>query len=301
MADWIKLSTAMFDNPKIQMLGTLPKGDSYIAFWIRLLCLAGKVNDGGCVYVAKNVAYTPQLLSTMAGKPPAFIKQTLSEFQKLGMIEIDANGVIYLIGWEKYQNTDALERIREQTKERVRRYREKRSNVNSNSSSNANVTLQVTQNSVTVTQENKNKSKSKDNYDDDNNPISLNSLQEETNSKAIQSKANNSSTVVVDSKANSNVFDLYSNNICPITPILAEKLQALVDEVGEAAVKYGIEAAVEQGKRTLPYVQACARNHLASGGKMGGQRPRGKPKVNDVEGTIAQISKEIDEGKDDWW
>lgn len=137
--------------------------------------------------------------------------------------------------------------------------------------------------------------------DDDNTPISNLNSRKNANSKAIKTIANNSTTVVVDSKANSDVFDLYSNNICPITPILAEKVQSLIADYGEAAVKYGIEAAVEQGVRTYPYVLACAKNYLSDGGKTGKQRPRGKPKVNDVEGTIAQISKEIDEGKDDWW
>lgn len=300
MADWIKLSTAMFDSPKIQMLATLPKGDSYIAFWVRLLCLAGKVNNGGNVYVTESVAYTPQLLATLSGKPVALVKKILQSFQDLGMITITDNGVIVIEGWEKHQNVASLEKIREQTRERVRRYREKQGNANGNSSGNENVTLQETQNCATVTQENKNKSI--DNYDDDDNtPISNLNSRKNANSKAIKTIANNSTTVVVDSKANSDVFDLYSNNICPITPILAEKVQSLIADYGEAAVKYGIEAAVEQGVRTYPYVLACAKNYLSDGGKTGKQRPRGKPKVNDVEGTIAQISKEIDEGKDDWW
>lgn len=322
MADWIKLSTNLFDNPKIKIIRSYPDGDSLCLLWIAMIALAGSINDDGAIRVTDSVAYTSKTLGLTLGFDEAVVKAGLEAFQELGMIEIDEVGVIYLTGWGKHQNVSGLERIKEQTKERVRRHRDKKNSVavtdgnadvtlqansgnaqasNDVTQCNVTVTLPVTDGNADVTQQNKNKSKSIDNYDDDNNPISLNSLNGETYSKAIKSKSNNSSTVVVDSIANSNVVDLYSNNICPITPILAEKLTALIGEVGEAAVKYGIEAAVEQGVRTLPYVQTCARNYLASGGKAGKQRPRGKPKVNDVEGAIAQIKAEMDAGGEEWW
>lgn len=37
----------------------------------------------------------------------------------------------------------------------------------------------------------------------------------------------------------------------PLTPIVGEKLQALLGEVGETAVEQGILAAVEHGARNL--------------------------------------------------
>lgn len=147
--------------------------------------------------------------------------------------------------------------------------------------------------------------------DDDNTPIPSFISRENANSKAINTKAINLTTVEVVPRESNNIssvkqdnntkaqdiFALYGNNISPITPILAEKVQALIADYGEAAVKYGIEAAVEQGVRTYPYVLACAKNYLAESGR----EKRRRQKVNDVEGTIAEIIKELDEEGGDIW
>lgn len=53
----------------------------------------------------------------------------------------------------------------------------------------------------------------------------------------------------------------------PLTPIVGEKLQALLGEVGEAAVEQGILAAVEHGARNFAYVQTVARNYVSGNSK----------------------------------
>lgn len=138
---WIKLHTDIFDNRKIRQLEKLPDGDSLIVIWLKLLVLAGNVNDSGTIYLTKDIPYTDQLLSIQFSRPLATVQFALDMFQKLGMIEIVDN-LIYVSNWEKYQNTDELERIREQTKARVARYREKQKLL---SGSNVTVTLPVTQ------------------------------------------------------------------------------------------------------------------------------------------------------------
>lgn len=88
----------------MQLLQTLPQGDSYIAFWIRLLCLAVEINDSGLIYVAKNVAYTPQTLAKLTGKSANLVRKMLQRFQELEMIEIDENGIIFIVDWSISQN-----------------------------------------------------------------------------------------------------------------------------------------------------------------------------------------------------
>lgn len=67
-----------------------------------------------------------------------------------------------------------------------------------------------------------------------------------------------------DDKMNAEIFLLWEKNIMPLTPIVAEKLNALVEETGEAFVADAICKAVEYGKRNFAYIQAVARN-LAAG------------------------------------
>lgn len=119
---WIKLSTDLFDNRKIKALENLPDGDALIVIWLKLLILAGNVNDGGYVYFTKDIPYTDQLLSTQFNRPLATVQVALKTFQQFGMIEI-VDDVIYVSNWEKYQNTDGLEKIREQSRKRMQDYR----------------------------------------------------------------------------------------------------------------------------------------------------------------------------------
>lgn len=77
-----------------------------------------------------------------------------------------------------------------------------------------------------------------------------------------KSKKNND-----DDKMNAEIFLLWEKNIMPLTPIIAEKLNALVEETGEAFVSDAICKAVEYGKRNFAYIQAVARNLAAGNGE----------------------------------
>ena len=79
MADikWIKLSTDIFDNRKIRMIEKMPDGDALVVIWLKLLILAGEVNDGGAVYFTKDIPYTDQLLSVQFDRPLATVQLAL--------------------------------------------------------------------------------------------------------------------------------------------------------------------------------------------------------------------------------
>ena len=46
---WIKLSVDLFHNRKIRQLECMTDGDTLVLLWIKLLVLAGRLNDGGLV------------------------------------------------------------------------------------------------------------------------------------------------------------------------------------------------------------------------------------------------------------
>ena len=125
MADvkWVKIAVDMFDNRKIKQIGSMPKGDSLLLMWVQLLCLAGNVNDGGFIYLTKEIPYTDEMLATQFIKPISTVRLALKTFEQFGMIEI-INNMIFLSSWEKYQSIDRLTAIREKDRERKRRKRE---------------------------------------------------------------------------------------------------------------------------------------------------------------------------------
>lgn len=121
---WIKLATNLFDNRKIRQIEMLPEGDSIIVIWVKLMCLAGVVNDGGLVYFTRDIPYTDEMLAAEFSRPLNIVRLALSTFQRFGMIDI-VDDIIRLSSWEKYQNVEGMDRVREQTRRRVAAHRER--------------------------------------------------------------------------------------------------------------------------------------------------------------------------------
>lgn len=144
---WIKIATDIFDNKKIRLIESMPEGDSIIIIWFKILVLAGTVNDDGSVYFTKDIPYTDQMLATVFDRPLNIIQLALRTFEQFGMIEI-VNDIIHVSNWEKYQNVDGMDRIRQQGRERVARHREHKK-LEAQNETLSNVTC-----NVTVTQSN---------------------------------------------------------------------------------------------------------------------------------------------------
>lgn len=110
---WIKITTNIFENRKIKQIEKLPDGDAIIVIWVRLLCLAGTVNDSGVVRFTDKIPYTDEMLSSEFNKPISTIRLALNTFIQYSMIEMTDTGYIYLPNWEKYQNEAKLADMRE--------------------------------------------------------------------------------------------------------------------------------------------------------------------------------------------
>ncbi len=127
---WIKLYTDMFEiSRKLKQIEAEPKGDTILIIWIKLLLLAGRINDGGAIYITPEKPYTDVALASELRRPTKAVKTALSLFEEYDMIYTEG-GIIYVSSWEKYQNIDGMEKIRERDRERKRAKRaEKGKNV----------------------------------------------------------------------------------------------------------------------------------------------------------------------------
>lgn len=121
---WIKIVTDIFDDEKILLIEALPEADTIIVIWFKLLCLAGKLNSCGVLILNGRIAYTDEMLSQIFRRPLNLIRLALTTFEKFGMIEV-INDTITIPNWEKHQNIEGMERIRELTRKRVAEYRER--------------------------------------------------------------------------------------------------------------------------------------------------------------------------------
>lgn len=120
---WIKIATDIFDNRKIKQIEVLPDGDTIIVIWLKLLCLAGVINDSGNIYITQDIPYTDETLATQFNRPLATIQLAMKTFQSFGMIEINEN--LKISNWETYQNIEGMDKIREQNRLRKQKQRDK--------------------------------------------------------------------------------------------------------------------------------------------------------------------------------
>lgn len=122
---WIKICTDIFDDDKILLIESLPESDSMIVIWFKLLCLAGKQNNGGVFMLNDRIAYTDEMLATIFRRPLNTVRMSLETFEKFGMIEL-VNNIYTIPNWEKHQNADKMEQMREYNRLAQKRSRDRR-------------------------------------------------------------------------------------------------------------------------------------------------------------------------------
>ena len=125
---WIKIKTDIFDDEKIKIIDKYPARDEIIVIWFKLLSLAGKVNQNGFLFMSSKIAYTTEMLSAVFNREENSIKMALNVFTKFGMIEIEDNEIIKIANWEKHQNIEGMDKVREMNRLRVEKHREKQRN-----------------------------------------------------------------------------------------------------------------------------------------------------------------------------
>lgn len=137
---WVKLTTDMFDNRKVKYLRKLPDGNNILLIWVMLLTMAGRCNAGGMIFLTENIPYTPKMLADELDFEENTVILAIKALENLDMIITD-NGFFTIAGWEEYQNIEGMEKIKEQTRKRVAKHREKKLLAQSNVTSNVTVTL----------------------------------------------------------------------------------------------------------------------------------------------------------------
>ena len=138
---WIKLQTSTFDSETIMLLESMPEGDTILVIWFKMQILAGKCNSGGYLLLNGERPYSDEMLATVFRRPLNTVRLAISAFIQFGMVEI-IDEAYFLPEWEKHQNVSGLDKIREQTRQRVARHRAKPKDV----------TLPVTHGNATETE-----------------------------------------------------------------------------------------------------------------------------------------------------
>ena len=126
MADvkWIKITTDIFDDEKMALIDGMPEHDAIIVIWFKLLCMAGRQNNGGVFMLNDKIAYTDEMLATIFRRPLNIVRLALQTFEQLGMVDI-SNKVYTIPNWEKHQSLGKIEEAQKKNRERVAAHRAK--------------------------------------------------------------------------------------------------------------------------------------------------------------------------------
>ena len=229
---WIKITTDIFDDEKICLIDALPDHDAILVIWFKILALAGKHNRNGLLMMSDKVHYTDEMLATIFRRPLNTVRMALGVFEQFGMIEI-IDGIIALPNWEKHQNIDGMEKIKEQTRNRVARHREKQKNL----ALGSNVTCNVTVTESNATEEDRDKDKELD-KDKNNNH---------------HSNSENQIQIIVEE---------YQSRIAPLDgtqfSIIKEFIE--LDDMEAGVILKAIGLAADNGKRNFSYIRAILTN-----------------------------------------
>ena len=246
---WLKISVGMSDDEKMRLIDAMPKGETVFYFWFRLLIQAAKNNARGKIYLSENVPYTKEMLAIIFNRPVETVEFALKVLSDLKMIEIYENGIINIINWEKHQNVEAMDRVREQTRKRVEKYRAK---------DKCNVTV-TEQKEKEKEKENKNKKekeiKTESECESDNKKKIKTGLSEEGGEKKEDTTKEDSNEVMMYIKSTSKKF--------AGTSLSAVKLA--VSTHGERNVKLAIDKAIEVNKLRMNYVNGILNNWQIEG------------------------------------
>lgn len=155
---WIKITTDIFSDEKIMLIEQMPDADTMLVIWFKLLCMAGRDNNNGIFLMNNKIPYTEEMLASLFRRPIATVRLAISTFEAFGMIDI-IDDVITLANWEKHQNIDGMDKIREQNRKRVAAFRERKKQA---LLEGGNVTSNVTVTECNAIEEDKEEDKDKD-------------------------------------------------------------------------------------------------------------------------------------------
>lgn len=271
---WIKITTDIFDDEKICLIDALPDPDAILVIWFKILTLAGKHNSNGLLMMTDKVHYTDEMLATIFRRPLNTVRMAIGVFEQFGMIEI-IDGIISLPNWEKHQNVDGMEKIKEQTRNRVAKYRKKQKNL-----ALGNVTGNVTVTDGNALEEDKDKDKNKNRLDKDKNK------NKNKNKKRI-------TTTTTSSGGQENILELFQSEFRRLlSGFEIEEINHLLNENDVDLVKEALKTAINSGKPNIKYIGGILRNWQMNNVTTVEQVRQSEKKNKD--------KKEEQEAKDEW-
>ncbi|GIM28431.1 hypothetical protein CPJCM30710_10970 [Clostridium polyendosporum] len=253
---WIKITTNMFDDEKVKLIDAMPERDTIHYIWIRLLVQAGKTNANGYIFLNEHVPYTEEMLSTIFNRPLNSIRLALNTLSSFGMIKIGKENLLKISNWEKHQNVEGMEKVREQNRLRKQKQREREKLCLPIASTDSNVSRDST---MTITEQNKSESKNIDKDIDkevENKCICKN---DNVNNMKNMKNSNETHTFSVE------LLSYFENATGKTGELNLGAIKIAILQHGKENVRNAIDKAIEYNKPYMQYINTILKNWAKEG------------------------------------
>ena len=116
---WVALAVWWYKDESVRLIRSMPDGDTIVLMFLMMLALAGERNQNG------SLPYSENELSVLFNIPSEITHKGIDILEAKHMIERDGCGY-YITNWEKYQDVQSMEKIRENARVRSAKRRQKK-------------------------------------------------------------------------------------------------------------------------------------------------------------------------------
>lgn len=258
---WIKIAIGMPDDEKIKLMDALENRDLAHYVLLRLLIQAGKTNAKGRIFLSETIPYTNEMLAIIFNRPVDAIKSVLKLLVDLKIIEIDKDNFIRIVNWEKHQNVEGMERVREQNRKRAERFRNK-NKVNVESE---NTTRNTNNESVSKEEDSYEDEKSEEKEISDHINSNVTVTMQRENENKIENKIENKSDRHTDNNTAEEILEYVKKISGKAVKMSLAAINDAVSIHGAANVKLAIDRAVEVKKVRMNYIKGILKNWQLEG------------------------------------
>lgn len=97
---YIRLKDSFFDSDEMKVMESMKDGYLYGNILLKLYLRSLKNN--GCLMLNERIPYNAEMLATITGHQVGTVKQALTVFKDLGLIEVLDNGAIYMLDIQNF-------------------------------------------------------------------------------------------------------------------------------------------------------------------------------------------------------
>ena len=224
---YLRLKENFFDSDELKILESMKDGYLYSNILLKLYLRSLK-NDGKLV-VNDRIPYNAEMLASVTGHQIGTVKQALSIFKDLGLIDVLENGAIYMLDIQNFIGKGSSEADRK--REYRQRIETERTNVQTNLRQISEKSPPEIEKEIKI---------DKELYKEKDIDIDTLSLCEQ---KSL-------------------IHDVWEDAFDLITANVKKSLDNFVDEYGAAITKQAILDAKKQGKSHIKYVEGVLKNKM---------------------------------------